>query len=107
MVIEAPEPATEAAAPAAPVGPPVQLADIVPIIQQRCLSCHSATPSDANFKKPPKGITFDTPEQIDRMAAQINRLAVQTRVMPLGNRTGMTPEERATLGRWIAGRAAK
>ena len=92
---------------AAPAGPPVTLAEIVPIIQQRCLSCHSATPSDANFKKPPKGITFDTPEQIDRMAPQIYRLAVRTRVMPLGNRTQMTMEERATLGRWIESRDAK
>ena len=98
---------TAPATPAAPAGPPVQLAEVVPIIQQRCLSCHSATPSDGNFRKPPKGITFDTPEQIDRMAPQILRLAVRTRVMPLGNRTGMTAEERATLGRWIEGRAAK
>jgi uncharacterized membrane protein len=106
-LLEAPEQAPQAAGPAAPAGPPVQLAEIVPIIQQRCLSCHSATPSDANFKKPPKGITFDTPEQIDRLAPQIYRLAVRTRVMPLGNRTQMTMEERATLGRWIEGRAAK
>jgi uncharacterized membrane protein len=106
-VIEAPAEVPQAAGPAAPAGPPVQLAEIVPIIQQRCLSCHSATPSDANFKKPPKGITFDTPEQIDRMAPQIFRLAVRTRVMPLGNRTQMTMEERATLGRWIEDRAAK
>ena len=27
--------------------------------------------------------------------------AVETTSMPLGNKTGMTPEERATLGRWI------
>ena len=107
VLLEAPEGLPQAAGPAAPAGPPVQLAEIVPIIQQHCLSCHSATPSDANFKKPPKGITFDTPEQIDRMAPQINRLAVRTRVMPLGNRTQMTMEERATLGRWIEGRAAK
>ena len=107
-LLEAPEPAMEAASgPAKPAGPPVTLAEVVPIIQQRCLSCHSATPSDANFKKPPKGITFDTPEQIDRMAAQIYRLAVRTRVMPLGNRTQMTMEERTTLGRWIEARAAK
>jgi uncharacterized membrane protein len=114
-LLEAPEPGMPAASTgstagggaAAPAGPPVQLAEIVPIIQQRCLSCHSATPSDAAFKKPPKGITFDTPEQIDRMAPQIYRLAVRTRVMPLGNRTQMTMAERATLGRWIEGRAAK
>src|SRR5215475_421307 len=81
-------------------GPPVDLAQVVPIIQTRCTACHSATPSDAHFKAPPKGIAFDTPEQIAQQAAQILRVAVLTKAMPLGNRTGMVDEERALVGRW-------
>jgi uncharacterized membrane protein len=57
-------------------------------------------PSDAGFKAPPKGIAFDSPEQIERYVDQILRVAVRTHSMPLGNRTGMTTEERALLGRW-------
>jgi uncharacterized membrane protein len=47
-------------------GPPVELAQVVPIIQTRCTACHSATPSDAHFKTPPKGIAFDTPGEAAR-----------------------------------------
>ena len=81
-------------------GPPVELAQVVPIIQTRCTACHSATPSDAHFKTAPKGIAFDTSEEIARHAAEILRVAVLTKAMPLGNRTGMVDEERALVGRW-------
>ena len=84
-------------------GPPVATAEIVPVIQNRCVACHSATPSDAGFRAPPKGIAFDSPAEIERYADQILRVAVRTHSMPLGNRTGMTPEERALLGRWTIG----
>jgi uncharacterized membrane protein len=84
-------------------GPPVATAEIVPVIQNRCVACHSATPSDVGFRAPPKGIAFDSPAEIERYADQILRVAVRTHSMPLGNRTGMTPEERALLGRWTIG----
>src|SRR5215470_3987132 len=88
---------------AATAGEPVQLADVVTDIQNRCVACHSETPSDASFKGPPKGIAFDTPEAIERYADQILRVAVETQAMPLANRTEMTPEERALVGRWALG----
>jgi uncharacterized membrane protein len=50
---------------------------------------------------PPLGITFDTPEQIKARADQIEQVAVESTVMPLGNATEMTAAERATLGAWI------
>jgi uncharacterized membrane protein len=81
-------------------GPPVELAQVVPIIESRCVACHSATPSDAHFKTAPKGIAFDTPEAIERYAPEILRVAVRSKAMPLGNRTGMLDEERALVGRW-------
>ncbi len=92
---------------AAAGGEPVQLAEVVTVIQNRCVACHSATPSDGSFKGPPKGIAFDTPEEIERYADQILRVAVETQAMPLANRTEMTPEERALVGRWAlnSGRA--
>ena len=39
--------------------------------------------------------------QIEAQAEAIERVAVLTRVMPLGNATGMTDVERELLGRWI------
>ena len=38
-----------------------------------------------------------------RYAQQIYMQTVQNRAMPLGNQTGMTEDERETLGRWVNG----
>ena len=81
--------------------PPVTLAQLQPIFQQRCQACHSAHPTDPGYRAPPKGIAFDTANEIQRYAPVIYRMAVLTRAMPLGNKTGMTPEERMLVGRWI------
>jgi len=50
---------------------------------------------------PPKGIAFDTRDQIERMAPQIERVVVLTKAMPLGNKTGMLPEERLKIAKWL------
>lgn len=81
---------------------PVPFAAVQVIIEARCTTCHSVTPTHEGFSAPPKGIAFDTPEQIRTNAALIDQMAVVTRVMPLGNVTGMTDAERDTLGAWIA-----
>ena len=80
---------------------PVPFAAARAIVTQRCAACHSAHPSAAGFSSPPKGIAFDTPQQIQAKAQLILQQAVVQRTMPLGNVTHMTPDERATLGAWI------
>ncbi len=72
------------------------------VVVQRCLPCHSRFPSDLTFGTAPAGVAFDTPESIPRLADRIRVRAVETQTMPLGNKTGMTPDERALLARWIA-----
>ena len=69
------------------------------IVEERCVPCHSSNPTRVD--SPPLGITFDTPRQIEARADQIEQVAVDSTVMPLGNATGMTPAERAALGAWI------
>jgi uncharacterized membrane protein len=49
----------------------------------------------------PLGIELDTGAEMHAHAADIQRVAVDSQVMPLGNATGMTPTERAALGAWI------
>lgn len=44
---------------------------------------------------------FDTPEQIQQMAAKIHAQTVASQIMPLGNITQMTQEERDLLASWI------
>jgi uncharacterized membrane protein len=71
------------------------------VVAQRCQPCHSQYQSDRTFGPAPGGVTFDTPESIARLAERIRVRAVETRTMPLANKTGMTDEERALLARWI------
>jgi uncharacterized membrane protein len=69
------------------------------IVEQRCVPCHSAHPTRVSVA--PKGIVFDTPSQIKSQASLIESVAVTTKIMPIGNATGMTQAERDELGAWI------
>ncbi len=79
----------------------VSFEDGVLIVATRCAPCHSSTPSQPGFDAPPKGITFQTPQEIVDQGALIRAMAVNTTAMPLGNATGMTDEERAILKVWL------
>jgi uncharacterized membrane protein len=69
------------------------------IVQERCVPCHSANPT--KVAAAPLGIELDTAEEIHAQAAAIQRVAVESTTMPLGNVTGMTQDERDVLGDWI------
>ena len=79
------------------IGAPEALA----IVQIRCTTCHSAAPSDEDFEEAPGGLRFDEIAEIRANAPRVLSQTVLTDAMPLGNKTGMTEEERAALGRWI------
>lgn len=85
---------------------PVPFERVREIVVARCVTCHSATPSHALFDAPPAGVAFDTPGEIVATAEKIYQMTVATKVMPLGNWTEMTDEERVILGRWIRQGAA-
>ena len=80
----------------------VLFAEVQAIFQRRCNTCHAAKPTHVTAPVAPKGVMFDTPEQIAAKAAEIKAQAVDAIIMPLGNLTKMTDEERQTVGRWIA-----
>ncbi|HET7189339.1 MAG TPA: urate hydroxylase PuuD [Gemmatimonadaceae bacterium] len=71
------------------------------VIDRRCAACHSLQPSDSSFGAAPAGVAFDLPAQIQSHAARIRERAVVTRTMPPANKTHITEQERAILGRWI------
>ena len=83
----------------------VHYADVAPIVAARCAVCHATHPTEAGYASAPEGVLLDTPEHIAANAQRIYVQAVQTHAMPLGNTTGITLAERATLGRWISGGA--
>jgi len=72
------------------------------VIHERCTVCHSANPSSPMFSAAPAGVMFDSAEQIRQQAAKIHAQTVASQIMPLGNITQMTQEERDLLGDWIA-----
>ncbi|NKB76796.1 MAG: hypothetical protein GKR96_07025 [Gammaproteobacteria bacterium] len=76
-------------------------ADIFPIIQSRCGSCHSTTPTQPGFSAPPQGLVFDTPRDIEINAQRIHNASVTTKTMPIGNLTKMTGEERQQVANWF------
>jgi uncharacterized membrane protein len=80
---------------------PLTVADIRPVIEQRCVACHSAQPTQAGFAAAPAGVMLDTPEQIRQHAARIYQQTVQLKAMPIANMTQMTEEERALVGQWF------
>ena len=73
------------------------------VVDARCASCHSAAPTHPAFPAPPLGIVFDSEAQILADAERIYQQTVVTRVMPIGNLTGMTEEERQIIAGWYRG----
>jgi uncharacterized membrane protein len=100
---KAAEAAAKPAEPAAPATAPAggDFAKVQSVIQERCAVCHSAKPTSPMFSTAPAGLMLDTPEQIKLQAAKIHAQSVASQVMPLGNITQMTQEERDLIGAWI------
>jgi uncharacterized membrane protein len=79
--------------------PPVPFSRARAIVEERCVPCHSSRPT--KVAAAPLGIELDTADEIHAQAAAIERVAVASTTMPLGNATGMTQHERDLLGAWI------
>jgi uncharacterized membrane protein len=74
---------------------------VLAITKKHCAICHSQTPTHEAFTEPPKGTKLETIEDLRKYADLIDKQAVHTNTMPLGNETGMTDEDRRTLGIWL------
>ena len=75
--------------------PPPTFAQVQAVMTARCVPCHSGASA-------PLGIRFETRDEIEARADDIERQAVQTKTMPPGNATGITGQERELLGAWVA-----
>ena len=76
-------------------------AEALAIAQKHCVMCHAAKPTHESFQEAPKNITLETIADIRKHALTILAQTMQTKAMPLGNQTGMSDEERATLAQWL------
>jgi len=70
------------------------------VVHQRCTTCHAASPEYPGFQAAPGGVVLETDRQIVAEALRIHQQTVVTRVMPIGNLTSITEEERALIDRW-------
>jgi uncharacterized membrane protein len=95
------------APPTSAAGVTASFADARQVIYRRCLTCHSAYPTDDVFRVAPNGVMFDTPGQIAAARDRISERAALQQTMPPGNKTGMTESERQTLRRWAQARSTQ
>jgi len=77
---------------------------VASIIERRCASCHSNTPSDDIFTVAPAGVVFNDINTIKQWAPRIQARVIDSKDMPFMNKTQMTDEERNTLALWISQR---
>jgi uncharacterized membrane protein len=101
----APKPPASTQAAGANANAGAQFAQVQGIIQQRCVSCHAAHPSQPGFATAPAGVMLDEAHGISQNAQRIYQQAVQLKAMPLANMTNMTDAERAKLAAWFEGGA--
>jgi uncharacterized membrane protein len=71
------------------------------IIGQHCVSCHSPAPTFPGITVPQAGVLLHTPADLVQNAQRVYQQSVVTRIMPLGNTTNMTDEERAVIAAWV------
>ncbi len=83
-------------------GAAVDFKQVQAIIEQRCVACHAAQPTQPGFAAAPLGVQLQTAALIHQHAARIYQQVVQLRAMPIGNLTGITEDERALIGKWYA-----
>lgn len=73
------------------------------VVNARCTTCHADSPTHPAFPAAAMGVVLDTDERILAEAARIHQQAVVTRVMPIGNLTAMTDDERRIIDQWYKG----
>ena len=82
--------------------PIVDGAQVLEIVHVHCTTCHAQEPASQVFRTPPANMVLETLDDVRRYAPLVAQNAVQTHVMPLGNLSGMSEEERHLLGAWLA-----
>ena len=76
-------------------------ADVRRVVHERCTTCHSANPTHPLFPAAPGGVELDSDSQIIAEALRIHQQTVVTKVMPIGNLTDISDEERALIDQWF------
>ena len=79
----------------------ISFIEIQNIIKYRCGVCHVSKPTFEGFEDPPLGVAFDNTDDIIKHLNKIKAQSVDSDIMPPGNLTGMTIDEREKIKNWI------
>ena len=71
------------------------------IVGQHCIQCHSPQPTFPGYTQPQAGVLLHTPADLVQNAPRLYQQVIVTRIMPLGNLTQMTDQDRAVLAAWV------
>ncbi len=71
------------------------------IVGSRCIMCHSPVPTFPGYTQPQAGVLLHTPADLVQNAPRLYQQVIVTRIMPLGNITQITEQERAVLAAWV------
>lgn len=78
----------------------VTYSEVAPIVQARCVSCHATKNTDDVFKQAQKGVILETEQLLNSHKVKALK-QLTSKAMPLGNKTGMTEQERAKLIKYL------
>lgn len=79
----------------------VKFSEVVQIVNNRCLTCHSNKPTFTGLTAAPNGLSYENPQVIKTKAKEIYQRVVVTKTMPLGNITNITEIERQIIKNWF------
>jgi len=79
----------------------IKFNEIQNIIKYRCGTCHAKYPTFEGIEAPPKGVVYDTAQDIITNVKLIKAQAIDAQIMPPNNLTGITNNERETIRIWI------
>jgi uncharacterized membrane protein len=79
----------------------VSFNEVQNIIKYRCGTCHAKNPTFEGIEVAPKGVIYDTPNDIIKNVKLIQAQAIDSEIMPPNNLTGITNQEREKLRIWI------
>lgn len=82
---------------------PPTTAQVQAVLAQRCVQCHARQPT--LMPSAPLGAFLETEADIEARADKLYQQTVVLRIMPPGNLTQMTDEERALIERWHRARS--
>ena len=79
----------------------VNFNEVQNIIKYRCGTCHAKNPTFDGIEVAPKGVVYDSPNDIIKNLKLIQAQAIDSEIMPPNNLTGITNQEREKLRIWI------